>query len=326
MSSSSTIADILNTIRQYSVYLNYLAIIGGIFGHILNLLVFTQLKRFRNNRCTLYIIIESIIALIFLFISTTSVLLRIAYGYDLTDNNLIWCRMRFIFYQGLSLILFFTICCAACDQFCSTSYHFSIRHLCTLKLVQYLMSISSCLWFIHSFVFSLFLNIQPLFGCIITNPILTTYSTYFFYPFLYGPVQIAMAFLFSLLAFRNVRRIIRLQVPIIRRRLDQQMTAMILTRVLFFIILSLPYTIYRIYSINNPPPKSNQLQYTIGLFLQTNLNYLFSLNYQSSFYIFFAISSQYRRQVKYVLVKRCWQRWKNWYCIHQNQVIPLNIV
>ncbi|CAF4154771.1 unnamed protein product [Adineta steineri] len=176
------------------------------------------------------------------------------------------------------------------------------------------MSISSCLWFIHSYVFSLFLNIQPLFGCIITNPILTTYSTYFFYPFLYGPVQIAVAFLFSLLAFRNVLR------------LDHQMTAMILTRVLFFIILSLPYTIYLIYSINNPPPKSNQLQYTSGLFLQTNLNYLFSLNYQSSFYIFFAISSQYRRQVKYVLVKRCWQRWNNWYCIHQNQVIPINIV
>ncbi|CAF4199905.1 unnamed protein product, partial [Adineta steineri] len=97
--SSSTIGDVLNTVRQYSVYLNYLAIIGGIFGHILNLLVFTQLKRFRNNRYALYIIIESIIALIFLFISTTNVLLRIAYGYDLSDNNLIWCRMRFIFYQ-----------------------------------------------------------------------------------------------------------------------------------------------------------------------------------------------------------------------------------
>ncbi len=51
------------------------------------------------------------------------------------------------------------------------------------------------------------------------------------------------------MAYRNVRRIIQRQIPIYRRRLDQQLTAMIFVRVIFFVVLQLPFTIYRIYSI-----------------------------------------------------------------------------
>ncbi|CAF1473840.1 unnamed protein product [Rotaria sordida] len=163
-------------------------------------------------------------------------------------------------------------------------------------------------------------------GCVSGSPTLNLYSTYFFYPVLYGPVQIAVSLFFSLLAFRNVRRIVRRQVPIVRRRLDRQMTAMILTRVVFFVIFALPFTIYRMYIINNPPSRSNSLQYSIGLLLQTSLNYFISLNNASNFYIFMAISSRYRRQVKCVLVRKCWQRWKHWHCMRQNEVAPANPV
>ncbi|CAF4716707.1 unnamed protein product, partial [Rotaria sp. Silwood2] len=52
------------------------------------------------------------------------------------------------------------------------------------------------------------------------------------------------------LAYRNVRHLIRRQIPIVRRKLDRQLTAMIFVRVIFFIILLLPYTIFRIYILN----------------------------------------------------------------------------
>lgn len=36
------------------------------------------------------------------------------------------------------------------------------------------------------------------------------------------------------------------------------------------------------------------------------------------------ISSRFRRQVKVVLVKKCWQRLKSCCCLGQNQVSPEN--
>jgi hypothetical protein len=46
------------------------------------------------------------------------------------------------------------------------------------------------------------------------------------------------------------------------------MTAMILMRVVFFVIFALPYAIYRVYAVNVPNPQSNVLQYAIRQLLQ----------------------------------------------------------
>jgi hypothetical protein len=35
-------------------------------------------------------------------------------------------------------------------------------------------------------------------------------------------------------------------------------------------------------------------------------------------------SSRFRRQVRLVLVKNCWQRWKHWFCFDNNQIGPLH--
>lgn len=34
------------------------------------------------------------------------------------------------------------------------------------------------------------------------------------------------------------------------------------------------------------------------------------------------LSSRFRRQVKLVLKKRCWQRWKSWCCCGSNRITP----
>jgi hypothetical protein len=33
-------------------------------------------------------------------------------------------------------------------------------------------------------------------------------------------------------------------------------------------------------------------------------------------------SSRYRRQVKHVLVKQFWRKWKSWWGFHENQIRP----
>ncbi len=35
-------------------------------------------------------------------------------------------------------------------------------------------------------------------------------------------------------------------------------------------------------------------------------------------------SSRFRRQVRLVLVKNCWKRWKHWFFFNNNQIGPVN--
>jgi hypothetical protein len=125
----------------------------------------------------------------------------------------------------------------------------------------------------------LFYDIRPSFGCIISNAVFLRYTTYFYYPVSAGALPIIIASVFAFLAYRNVRRIVRRQIPIVRRRLDQQMTAMILMRVILLVCLVSPFTIYRIVIINFPISQSDPMKYAIGRLVQTIFMSLFSLNY-----------------------------------------------
>jgi hypothetical protein len=261
-------ADILSAVPQYSFYTGCVIFIGGIIGNALNILIFTNLKSFRVNRSALYLTVESIANFVYQFISIVVTVLTAIYGDDATGRSLVWCRLRYIWAQMCVLISFSMICCAACDQFFSTNYRFNLRQMCTLKLARYLTFIVPCMSLIHSILFGFSFNIQPSFGCVISNPMWSRYASFFLYPVLLGLLPIVIASLFSLLAFYNVRHIIRLQVPIARRQLDRQMTAMVLIRVVFFVILTLPYAIYRIYVTNFPLSRADLLQYAIGRLFQ----------------------------------------------------------
>ena len=123
------------------------------------------------------------------------------------------------------------------------------------------------------------MSIQPSSGCTLLNEICVQYSSYFFFPVLHGLLPIIVSSIMSLLAFRNVRRIIRRQVPIVRRRLDRQMTAMVLIRVVFFVIFALPFAIYRIYSLKVPATRTDPLQYAFRQLAQAIFNSFFVLNF-----------------------------------------------
>ncbi|CAF1186714.1 unnamed protein product [Adineta steineri] len=217
------------------------------------------------------------------------------------------------------------ICFTAVDQFFSTNHRFNLRQMCTLKLGRYFAFIFMVFAIIHGIVMGSSYDIQPTMGCLLSNHVWIQYSTFFFYPVLAGFLPVAIASLFSILAYHNVRRIVRRQLPIVGRKLDKQITAMVLMRVIAFVCLTLPYNTYRIYAINFPISQSMPIAYTIGRLIQAILLSFYIINYIISFYIFLIFSSRFRRQVKLVLVKKCWQRWKYWCCSINNQIEPDNI-
>ncbi len=180
MNSSSKPSIILLFVSQYSLYTNCITSSAGFIGNALNILTFTNLKLFRDNRCALYLTIESIsngVNEIFTLLLTISTSI---YGNNSIGNSLSWCRLEYIIYQTTLLVTYSMICLAACDQFCSTNYRLNLRQICTLKLARYLVFICICIWFPHSLLYGFFLDIQQMLGCMMLNRTWRRYSTFFF--------------------------------------------------------------------------------------------------------------------------------------------------
>lgn len=282
MESSLVAVKILQIASLYSTSAGCLTFAAGFIGNALNILVFLRVTYFRQNRSIFYLIIESTSDFLYQFFSITITVFISVYGNDLTSRVLVWCRLKYVFAQSFGLITFSMICFQAADQFFSTNYRCVLRQSCTYTLAQYATSGTVCLWLLHSLVCSFYVNIIPSIGCIISNSIWIHYVTYVFYPVLVGLLPITIASVFSLLAYRNVRRIVRRQIPIERRRFDQQITAMILLRVICFIIFTLPYITFRIYIVNVPVEQTDLIHYALSQLVQVIIVSIVNLNYTVS--------------------------------------------
>jgi hypothetical protein len=188
----------------------------------------------------------------------------------------------------------------------------------TIKLAYRLTFFTICFAILHNIPLLILTEIHPITGCGVYNVILKNYFSYFYYPVVTSFLPVTVISSFSLLAYRNVRRIIRRQIPIERRRLDRQLTAMILARVICLLSLGLPYIIYSLYRSNISIQENDYLSLAIQQLIDAIMLSLFYTNYSINFYIFLIISSRFRHQVKYFLTKKCC------HYIRSHQVVPKN--
>ncbi|CAF2515114.1 unnamed protein product [Rotaria sp. Silwood2] len=324
MFSSFAIQRLIITQNIY-FYTAVIIFVVGIIGNILNIFIFTKVKIFQGNRCAFYLIVESIINLCFLIQIFVPQIYQRIYGIDPGNISIFYCKIRTTLGQSCRLLIDFIVCFEALDQYLTTHYHFSIRKISTLNLAQCLIIVATTLCISQTIPYIIFYDIVTPFGCIITNKGLTYYYSYVYYIFVHGFFPILISSLFSVLAYRNVRHLIRRQIPIVRRKLDRQLTAMIFVRVIFFIILLLPYTIFRIYILNLNISLVDTVHYAILQLTSAITVSLMLGNHSVNFYIFFATSSRFRHQVKYFFMKICWQSLKRWYNSNINRVHPMNI-
>ncbi|CAF1201446.1 unnamed protein product [Adineta steineri] len=320
--ASSMAMDILHFTQQYSLYSNSFTFIIGTIGNLLNILVFTTLKLFRNNQCVLYVVTESIANIFQLTTFALIFILTAIYQTDPATSSLFWCKFRGMMVTLCTLISFSTIVFSASHQYLSTSPLFYLRQLSTIKLTKFLICTSVIISLLHNIPFGIFTEIRSS-VCDVFNQNMLNYLSYFYYPVLSGLLPVLIASVFSFLAYNNVRRIVRRQVPIVRRKLDQQLTAMILIRIIVFIVLTVPYDIQRMYTFIAKVNQSNLLYFAVNNLIGAVLITLFNLNYAAPFYVFVITSARFRRQVKHVLVKKCWGRCKRWFLHSINKVHPI---
>ncbi|CAF3691230.1 unnamed protein product [Rotaria sp. Silwood1] len=305
--SSSTADIIVSVSQQYTICVSFIILFTGILGHMLNIFVLTHLKIFQGNPSAFYLIVESIVNLLQMMISFTSRIAINGFANDLTQTSLVWCKLRQLFVQYFTLVSLTIVCCSAIDQYLSTNYYPFIRQMSTIKLAKVLTIITMITWILHCIPVMIFFEIQSTYGCNIYNQHFLNYITYVYYLILTGTLPLIVSIFFSILAYRNVRRIVRHQMPIRRRKLDQQLTAMIIVRVIFLVVMTLPYVIQRFYTLSTLVIKDSVIRKSIEELIGAVTFSLFYLNFSGSFYLFLISSARFRRQVKHVLINKCWR-------------------
>lgn len=277
MSEAEQVVYYMNYVT--SVYFGYVTIVAGLIGATIDLLVFTQLKLFRNNPSVFYLIVASIVEIFQLIFVVSTRVITATNGYDPTRTSLAWCKLRAFLSQWGSTMLPVIICSSAFDQYLSTSYHVQLRQISTLRLAQYFVAVFCVLVVAYSVPSIIFQEIHTRFGCGTYNSAYNYFFSFVHLCIIVGLLPIAISTLLSLLAFRNVRRIIRRQIPVVRRRLDRQLTAMILVRAALFITATLPLASVRTYQLNRPTDENDEYVVAVQQLIRTVVTTFYNLNY-----------------------------------------------
>jgi hypothetical protein len=270
-----------------SVYFGYFLIIIGLVGNIINILVFTQLKRFRRNQSAFYLTVAAIAGCFQLIFTVSTRVTATAFGYDPTRTSLIWCKLRIYIAQFGGVISMIILCLTAIDQYLSTSSDIRLRQISTFKRIRRLVATLIISAALYSIPVAIFHDIRSKAGCIIYNPTYSYYYSFVHLCIVVAILPIIVSSLFSILAYRNVRRIIRRQIPIVRRRLDRQLTAMILVRVALFVITAIPYAAVRTYQLNRPVNQNDTYAVAVNRLLQNIVTTLYNLNHSVFDFLFF---------------------------------------
>jgi hypothetical protein len=242
--------EILLASQHFTISVSFFILFAGIFGHIIDILIFTSSKPFRKNQSAFYLTTESIVNCIHLLISFTSRIAMNGFANDLTQTSIAWCKLRNFFVSSFTFLSLTIVCFAAIDQYLSTNHQVWLKQLSTLKLAHRLIYSSIIVWIAYGSVFLIFFDLRPTAGCAIYNIDFSRYYSFFHFIALSGLIPIFVSSTFSLLAYFNVRRIIQRRTPVVRRKLDKQLTAMVLAKVVFLVVTILPSVIFRIYILN----------------------------------------------------------------------------
>jgi len=241
---SSIIATYYFLAQEITIYCGLFIATLGVFGGLLNVLVFTTLKTFRKTSCIFYLITASIVNVGQLL---TSLLIRIlAVGFHIDPTSISWiCKIRIFSIQFCGVISLACMSLATIDQFMSLSK----QHVSNLYTAHRNIMIACILITIHGIFFLIYYD-TPNGVCVIINPNFEKYFSYFYFPVVLGFAPVTIMVTFASIAFYNTRTIASRRVHIERLSRDRQITAMVLVQVVFIVLLTVPYIICNIYTMS----------------------------------------------------------------------------
>ncbi|UJR36275.1 hypothetical protein I4U23_029005 [Adineta vaga] len=245
--SSFTIDALKTATNNSNIYGGFFVFITGVIGNILNIIIFTSLKTFRQTSAAFYMTTASIVNIFQLVVGLLSRILITGYNIDPTKTSSFICKARQFTLITTMLITFTCMCFAAIDQYLSLTHRW--RHLCTVKAASRLIIVAFILCLLHGIPVLLFqdLELSSSTGqttCGFTNTGFSIYYSRFLFPVLLGFLPLIIRVCFGILAFINVHHFNNRETPIVRLERDKQLTKMVLVEVVVDVFLTLPYSIY----------------------------------------------------------------------------------
>ncbi|CAF0840585.1 unnamed protein product [Adineta ricciae] len=329
MSSSDAIliASINNATVQMNRYLPLIIFIFGLVGNLLNTLILSR-RTLRTNPCALLFLVSSLSGIIAI-ISGLTTRLTAGWAVDLSETIGWLCKLRiFVLFVSRTMVIWFLVF-ASIDRWLSSCKDVQLRHLSSLK-----NSYRSILLVI---LFSIALN-GPLLYCYEANLVGTPAKCFGFtapcrlytdLAFTCGNnvVPSLAMLLFGLLTIRNIHsmrnRVNNRQSSVLtqnsgiktqqqqQKKTDRSLFRMLCVQILFLILCTAPYTIYRLYSTVTPPAGSKPaLQNVIEVLLFnfcTNLTYLATA---MPFYIYTLCGGKVFRNEFYSVIADTFQKLK----------------
>ena len=247
----------------YMLYAGIFNLVMGLVGNTLTIITLISLRTFQGNQSAFYLITESISNIGLLLGIYTSRILTFLFGSDPVVVSLIWCKIRIMILQTCGVISVYAVLFLAFNQYLSTHPRYQMRQRSTLKLAHRLVFSSVVFFVLHNITFLIFADIQPTMGCTVYHPWAKRYYSFFYYPILSSSLPMLGTVIMSIWSYYNVRHLVRLQVPVIRRQLDRQMTAMTLGRVILLFVCGFPYLLASVLELNVNNSKENHFQLAI---------------------------------------------------------------
>jgi hypothetical protein len=195
MSNSSYLDSLRFATRQINGYGELFVFLTGSLGEIMNIIVFTSLKTFRETTCALYLIITSIANIGLL----VAILLRIVYdgfSIDLSYTPLL-CKFRYLLTQYFGCVSLTSMCMATIDQFLSTTIY---KRWNNLRFARRFIGFICIFWFLPDIFIFVYYD-SYLNSCILTNAVFAQYYTYFHFLILFSLLPLTIMCIFVVLAF-----------------------------------------------------------------------------------------------------------------------------
>jgi hypothetical protein len=280
----------------------------GNLGNLLAIAIFVQRDQ-RRNPCSLYLLWMTICNLICLDVGIIPIIFSLDHQ-DISNQYLAACRIQF-YIRHTSFQIMRTYKVLACiDRFALSSVEVRIRSFSQRRMAIRLIIIFGIFWALAVIFFSVVRTIQNG-SCNIYNDLYSLIYTIYYIIFA-GVLPPFLIVLFSLLVMRNLKQMrSRVQptttenpsVNILRKR-DRDLMRMVLIEVMFYVISTMPFSIYLVYKmITNDYVKSkeqNQIESFINYMTQSFIMYF---NTALPFYIYISTSSSFRRQCKKVIIQ-----------------------
>jgi hypothetical protein len=269
----------------------------GIGGASANLAIFSR-PRFRKTACGQYILLESLIDLVYIgFILVARIVVDVFNPPTFFASDFV-CKLRNYLGTFLSGASIWCKCLTAFDRWASTSRNANIRQWSNVKRAHILLLIIIILWSSVSspnIVLSYSSNANVSWQCVLSNTIYIEYYAYFLYPI---GIFLLPLLIFSFFGFRTYIHISRLTAFRRGQLFDRQLTRMILYQAFVTIITSLPYGAQFFYTTLTATWNKNSLWLAIdSVIIQTGRMFVF-VNSASGFYIYVSTSKVIQSMIK----------------------------